>query len=141
MSRRCFGQELRLDSCKRAAQLLTSAERRFQLKGCGWGNGTLTTTRRAFRTASRDASGWPKVDSVFFTKPSFMSAIDIAVRMPAHSSRVFNQLRACGTRTRLLGRRAFEEGRCKAPADHRWPEQRRKPLPSGDCGTRRGSIG
>ena len=41
---------------------------------------TLTTTRRAARTVSRDGFGLPKVDSVFFTKPSVMSAMDMLER-------------------------------------------------------------
>lgn len=36
---------------------------------------TLTTTRRAFLTFSRDAWALPKVDSVLFMKPSVMSAM------------------------------------------------------------------
>lgn len=66
----------------------TAHGRGFRTKAEGWRNGTLTTTRRAFRTASREAAGWPKVDSVFFTKPSFMSAMDIAVRMPGDGTNV-----------------------------------------------------
>ena len=45
---------------------------------------TFTTTRRALRTASRESSGLPNVDSVFFTNPSLMSAIDSVDRRPAH---------------------------------------------------------
>ncbi len=44
---------------------------------------TFTTTRRALRTASRESSGLPNVDSVFFTNPSLMSAIDSVDRRPA----------------------------------------------------------